>query len=322
MTTLPAISIITPTYNRRETLLRAIASVRAQTFDDYEHIVVDDGSTDGTADIVADMQDSRLRYVRFDERRGANAARNHGIGLAKSNLVTFLDSDDEFLPLRLERSVALFAAQPGIDLSISSFEVCKDGRTKTPTVNRSARFSPRTLERAVTAQVTAIAGTAITVRKPAIEEAGLFDEGLWRLQDRDLLLRLAAAGYGAAIVEGIDWIKHHSHDSISRQRSGYVTAYGELLGRHAAVRDLYPDIATYMVARRLLNNILQGRISEFVSDYRANSSHEMLGFSVGKLVFGYLAGRKLRRQIVREVRNLPGPEMVGDRLQSPAMSRL
>ncbi|MBU2105763.1 MAG: glycosyltransferase, partial [Alphaproteobacteria bacterium] len=60
---MPAISIITPTFNRREALLRAVASVRAQGFQHYEHIIVDDGSTDGTADELSMLQDSRLRYV-------------------------------------------------------------------------------------------------------------------------------------------------------------------------------------------------------------------------------------------------------------------
>ena len=82
MNRVPAISIVTPTRNRRAALLRAIESVRRQTLQDYEHIVVDDGSDDRTAEAVATVADKRLRFVRFDERRGANAARNHGIGLA------------------------------------------------------------------------------------------------------------------------------------------------------------------------------------------------------------------------------------------------
>lgn len=320
MTTVPAISIITPTLNRRDALLRAIESVRRQTFEDYEHIVVDDGSTDDTADAVAGIQDARLRFVRLDSRRGANAARNRGLRLAQSDLITFLDSDDEFLPFRLERSVDLFQAQPGIDLAISSFQTYKGGAAA-PTVNRGARFDPGTLERAVIAQVTAIAGSAITVRKSAIEAAGLFDEGLWRLQDRDLLLRFAAAGYGAMIVEPIDWVKHHSPDSISRQRGGYVFAYGELLHRHPLIRDRYPDIAAYMVARRMLNSLLQGRIPEMVSDYQANSGSRYLGFTLARLVRGYAAGRQQRRRIASEVNNLPKPGIAEGLLPSAALAR-
>ena len=313
----PAISIITPTFNRRDALLRAVESVRRQTYDDYEHVIVDDCSTDGTAEAIAKIKDQRLRFARFDGWRGANAARNLGLRMAQSHLVTFLDSDDEFLPHRLEQSIDLFT-QPNIDLAISSFQTCKGSMT-TPTVNRAARFDADTLERAVIAQVTALAGTAITVRKAAIEAVGLFDESLWRLQDRNLLLRLAEAGYGATIVEAIDWIKHHSPDSISRQRSGYVAAYGELLHRHPSIRERYPDIAAYMVARRILNSLLQGRIQETVSDYQANKSGRHLGFTFTRLVGGYLAGRRQRRQIIGEIKNLD-PGIADDLLPSPALS--
>lgn len=296
----PAISIVTPTRNRRDVLLRAIESVRSQTLGDYEHIVVDDGSEDGTADAVRYVGDDRLRFVRFDRRRGANAARNRGIDLARSELVTFLDSDDEFLPFRLERSVALFATEPEVNLSLSSFRVCKAGNS-TATVNRNARLKASTLEFVVAAQVTAIAGSAITVRRNVLARAAPFDETLWRFQDREFLLCLAGAGYGAATTEAIDWVKHYSADSISAQRGGYVAAYGELLVRHPRIRERYPDIAAYMVARRLLSNLLQGHIPELLADLRANASSPMLRFPLPRLVAGYLFGRRQRGQMLRRI---------------------
>lgn len=105
MASRPFVSVVIPTYNRRESLERAIASVVAQSLADFELIVVDDASTDGSADVVRRFQDSRIRLHVFDSRQGANAARNHGIGMARADLVTFLDSDDEYLPHRLELTV-------------------------------------------------------------------------------------------------------------------------------------------------------------------------------------------------------------------------
>jgi hypothetical protein len=156
------------------------------------------------------------------------------------------------------------------------------------------------------AQVTAIAGSAITVRKAAFEAVGLFDEALWRFQDRELLLRLAAANFGAATVEPIDWLKHHSEDSISSQRHGYVAAYGELLLRHPRLLERYPDIAVYMVARRLLSS-LQGQFRALLGDIHANRRSPALGFSPTRLVAGYLEGRRQRKLIRRQVRSLAGP---------------
>lgn len=318
MNRVPAISIVTPTRNRRAALLRAIESVRRQTLQDYEHIVVDDGSDDRTAEAVATVADKRLRFVRFDERRGANAARNHGIGLAQSTIVTFLDSDDEYLPFRLERSVALFGADPTVALSISSFEAHRDGMV-TPTTNLSARLSPPLLERALMAQVTAIAGSAITVRRGALEAVGLFDDTLRRFQDRDLLLRLAAADFGSVTIEPIDWVKHQSKDSISSQRHGYVAAYGELLMRHPRLVERYPDIAVYMVARRMLSSLLQRHLRALLGDVRANGRCPALGFSPARLAIGYLKGRRQRRLIRRQLKSLEAFEAAGESSAVPVV---
>jgi len=96
----PLFSVIIPTYNRRELLRQALASVLAQTFTDYEIIVVDDGSTDGTREWLATVSD-QVR-VLIQENRGPGAARNLGIQNAVGEYVTFLDSDDIWFPWTLE----------------------------------------------------------------------------------------------------------------------------------------------------------------------------------------------------------------------------
>jgi len=307
----PEISIVTPTYNRRDVLLRAIASVQDQGFREYEHIIIDDGSDDGTRQAVVSIDDPRLRYLSFDRRRGANAARNHGIRAARAPLITFLDSDDRFLRSRLERTVSLFSARPRIDVAISSFEVTK-GRKSAPAVNRSGHLDSETLESLLIAQTLAIAGSAITVRKAALDAIGGFDEGLWRLQDRDLLLRLAAAGYGAEILGEIDWVKHGSTDSISRQRGGYVEAYAALVTRHPRLRERYPDIVPYMVARRILSDLVQARFSVALAEMQANRREPSLDFSPSRLVAGYVGGRLRRRRIAREAKVLASATSAGE----------
>jgi glycosyltransferase involved in cell wall biosynthesis len=93
-------SIILPTYNRAHFLPKAIESVLAQTFEDWELLIVDDGSTDNTKEVVAKYEDSRIRYF-FQENQERSAARNHGISKAKGEYICFLDSDDYFLPEKL-----------------------------------------------------------------------------------------------------------------------------------------------------------------------------------------------------------------------------
>jgi glycosyltransferase involved in cell wall biosynthesis len=306
----PAISIVTPTRNRRDVLLRAIESVQKQTLDDYEHIVVDDGSEDGTEGAVLGIADRRLHYHRLDRHRGANAARNLGIGLARSPLVTFLDSDDRYLPFRLERTVPIFSAETRIDVAISSYAASKGG-TAVRIVNGSAHLDNTALERVVITQAVALAGSALTVRKTALEAVGGFDVDLWRFQDRDLLLRLAAAGFGAEMLADVDWEKHHSADSISRQRHGYLDACAAFLRRHPRVRERYPDATAYMVARRILSDLSQGRFGALLADVRANRRDPALNFSVVRLVSGYVRGRSQRRRFAREARNAPAVRPIG-----------
>jgi glycosyltransferase involved in cell wall biosynthesis len=96
----PFCSIVIPVYNRADTLPAALESVRGQNEQDFEVLVIDDGSADDPAAVVAGFADPRIRYAR-QENRGAGAARNHGIDLAHGRFVAFLDSDDRFLPEHL-----------------------------------------------------------------------------------------------------------------------------------------------------------------------------------------------------------------------------
>jgi glycosyltransferase involved in cell wall biosynthesis len=116
---MPKVSIILPTYNRADTIMRAIRSVQAQTFQDWELIVVDDGSTDDTASLIAAVE-PRMVLIR-QPNRGFTEARNAGIRAARSPYIAFLDSDDEFMPHHLELCVAFldtFAAESFISTEL------------------------------------------------------------------------------------------------------------------------------------------------------------------------------------------------------------
>lgn len=120
---MPRISIILPTYNRADTIIRAIRSAQAQTFSDWELIVIDDGSTDTTAEVLASVAEARMVVIR-QPNGGMTLARNAGIKVARGEYLAFLDSDDEFLPFHLELCVAFLDANP--DDVIVSTEMLED----------------------------------------------------------------------------------------------------------------------------------------------------------------------------------------------------
>jgi len=107
---MPSVSIIVPTYNRRETILRCLESIRAQHFEDWELLVVDDGSVDGTAEAIEGF-DPRMRVIR-QANQGITGARNRGLREARGDYLAFLDSDDEWLPHHLALTVAYLRAHP------------------------------------------------------------------------------------------------------------------------------------------------------------------------------------------------------------------
>lgn len=102
----PTVSVIMPAYNCRKTLAESISSVKAQTFKDWELLVVDDCSSEPLADIIDSFHDERIHYVRLLENSGVAKARNTGIALAKGRYIAFLDSDDLWLPEKLKKQMA------------------------------------------------------------------------------------------------------------------------------------------------------------------------------------------------------------------------
>lgn len=299
----PLITVITPTHNRRDQVVRAVESVLAQNETRFEHIVVDDGSTDGTEAALARIHDPRLIYIGA-KWRGANAARNAGIERAQAPIVTFLDSDDVYLPDRLQRTLARFEENPSLEVLISSFVSVKGGRS-TRCVNREAFLARNAFERALVAQTIFIAGTAITATRESLLAIGGYDSDIVRMQDRELLLRFARRG-GALLSEDIDWKKYNSENSISGRRDGYVEAYANLMGKHPYIVDRYPDIPPYMIARQIIADAIKGRVSQAFAGYLANRSAKTLGYSLPQLVRGYVGGRRWRRDVYDEFRDKYG----------------
>jgi glycosyltransferase involved in cell wall biosynthesis len=183
----PTVSVVIPVFNRPVAVRRAIESVLAQTFQDFEIIVVDDGSTDDTAASVSGVEDPRVMLIRHPCKRGGSAARNTGIKASSGLYIAFLDSDDEWLPLKLERQLQLFE-RSGDELGLvysGSVWVFEDGSTETRIPKRHKDI----VRALLTANVIGETSVGI-VRRAALEAIGGFDENLPAAQEMDLWLRV------------------------------------------------------------------------------------------------------------------------------------
>ena len=229
---MPKISVILPVHNRADVLPRAIGSVLEQELKDFELIVIDDGSTDSSADVAKSFGDARIRLIRLDRNRGGNVARNQGIRSASAPLIAFLDSDDRYLPNKLARVAAEFERRPKLDLLVDSFIKVQPPRSgKAEVVRRNPVIDDR--EQFRTALFTRRlwkATPAIAVKREIALEAGLFDETLRRLQDFDFLIRVSELA-NCASTDEVLWVKYWDANAISAQ-DNMIAANVELVRRH------------------------------------------------------------------------------------------
>jgi len=176
------VSVVIPTHNRASLLARAIRSVLGQTYQNLEVIVVDDGSTDGTREVVRSFQDSRIDYLFCQKNRGSPAARNLGLRAARGKYIAFLDDDDEWKPHKLERQVRALE-QGDLDAILCGISKTSHHRTKR---YRKLLVEPEALRRWA---VFFGAGSSL-MAKTEVLRANLFDEALPNGQEWDLLIRL------------------------------------------------------------------------------------------------------------------------------------
>ena len=258
----PTVSVIIPTWNRASLLARALDSVDRQTRPPEEIIVVDDGSTDDTVALVR----SRVTPPKLisQPNRGVSAARNAGIRAAAGEWVAFLDSDDEWLPEKLERQLA--ALGPETVLCHTDEIWIRRGRRVNP-MQKHRKSGGRIFERSL--PLCAISPSAALVRRDLFDVVGLFDECLPACEDYDLWLRVTSR-YPVLYIDEPLVMKHGGHDDqLSRRYWGMdrfrivalekILATGALSGsdRKAAEAMLATKIAIYANGARK-----RGRLDE------------------------------------------------------------
>ncbi len=219
----PAVSVVVTSYNSGDFLARAVRSVLAQTFDDYEIIVIDDGSVNPQREIVE--LDPRIRF-HAQPNRGVSIARNVGVSLAAADLVAFLDHDDLWYPTKLERQLRQVATVPDAAFWCTGFDWVR-GESSTPS-------TLRTLDYPTMLRGTTILPSTVIVRKHDYIAVGGHDPFLSHAEDGDLFLRLAMIGDAPAVlVEPLVRYELHDRNASGDYRAIADTAFA-LLREHGA----------------------------------------------------------------------------------------
>lgn len=207
MSTFPKVSVVISTYNRDWCLGAAIESVLNQTSEDFELVILDDGSTDQTAKVVRKYQrDGRVRAF-FEDHQGASRARNRGIEKTRGQYVAFLDSDDLWFPDKLQRQVAFLDEHPEFAFVHGSVEMMDvQGHLlpdETKKINRLYKKAQvRGKDYVGLAEAALIFSSAVLFRKECLDRSGYLDPTLYSLQDLDLYLRITFQGDQIGFLEG------------------------------------------------------------------------------------------------------------------------
>lgn len=228
----PMVSVVIPTYNRALTIKRSVCSVLNQTHSDLEVIVVDDCSTDNTEEIVKSIKDKRVSYIKIEKNRGANYCRNMGITMAKGEYIAFQDSDDEWLPEKLEKQLKYMKE------TSADFCFCLQKRM----FGRKKYYFPRKnfhlpTKREDVARILFKGGfisTQAIILKKEVAENVKFDDSLPRFQDWDFAIRVAEKYKICFLKESLVDV-YEQNDSISHNDEKGVKAVRLLEEKYAKI---------------------------------------------------------------------------------------
>lgn len=210
------VSVIVPTFNRRNFLQKAVESVLAQTFPDFELLIVDDGSTDSTERYCAGLRDARIRYFR-QENRGVSAARNHGIRKARAEWIAFLDSDDLWQPRKLEAQLDSVGTSCEHPVVYTDEIWIRRGRRVNPK-KKHGKYGGWIYDRCLPLCI--ISPSSALLHRKVLKRCGLFDTRFPVCEDYDLWLRVTAT-FPVLFLQQPLIVKVGGHqDQLSRSRWG------------------------------------------------------------------------------------------------------
>lgn len=244
----PKISVILPAYNRADSIQVAVESVLRQTWQDFELIIVDDCSTDGTVDAIQAMTDPRIKCLSTPQNMGPSGARNTGLHAASGDWVAFQDSDDEWLPEKLAQQMARLEARGMVDIGAYCGMVIVGLPDQAQTGGRTqARYHPDTGVKNVEGDLSTtlmhhslISTQTLMARRETLLKIDGFDEALPALVDWECVIRLSLEG-SFAFVDTPLVLQNFSQNSVTKDRWRRAEARRRILETHHSLMAKHPD---------------------------------------------------------------------------------
>ncbi|MHA1381845.1 MAG: glycosyltransferase family 2 protein [Candidatus Helarchaeota archaeon] len=252
------ISVIIPTYNRAKLLPRAIRSVLNQTYENFEIIIIDDASKDNTQEVVNSFSDRRIKYICLYERVGVAAARNIGIKTSEGKFLTFLDSDDEWHPMKLKAQIDAinrFDKEIGI-IYTSTLRKYDDKQYAIPS-NKVKKKEGYLFRNMILGRYLVPTPSAL-VKKICFEKCGYFDENLRVLEEWDLWIRMSKF-FKLGYINKPMTFSYYTPSSLSTHRELFALGIWKIIKKHFKDFIIRPDalfLAIYRMIRLYFGYLL------------------------------------------------------------------
>jgi glycosyltransferase involved in cell wall biosynthesis len=247
------ISVVIPLYNKERKIANTISTVFAQTYTDYEIVIVDDGSTDSSAEIVAAMHDERIRLIR-QENAGVSAARNRGIAEARGEFIALLDADDEWKPDYLATQMQLVIDYPQCDVFATNYEFRNERGEVSPTIIRRLPFTSTSGVLSNYFEVAAVSHppiwtSAVMARKSAFEAVGGFPVGIKSGEDLLTWARLACRykiAFDTTVNAAFIFDEQHFNDDQKARHPELIDYVGSSLKQLYAANKSITGLKSYI----------------------------------------------------------------------------
>lgn len=303
---MPKVSVVLATFNRAHLLDRAIHSVLNQTFQDFELIVVDDGSKDDTQSVVSSFVGKGIKYVRNQKNMGPSAARNIGIKLALGEYIAFQDSDDLWMPQKLEKQIQYFEkAQPEVGVVHAGRYIINNNKIRYWPPNRLHPKEGDVFGKLI--RVNFMSTPASLNKKECFLKAGLFNENLYAFVDWELFIRFSKYFRFGYINEPLMEV-YKQPDSISKNLHVITQAYEKIVELY--FEDIIGQGRDVLAAHYFrLGHLLcsQGKLNEGRCNFIKSIKTYPLGFKAPVAFFVSLFGENTFRIISETYRGIVRP---------------
>jgi len=292
--TIPKVSIILPTYNRAEYILEAIDSVRKQTYLNWELLIVDDGSGDNTAELVTQIKDKRIQLHKTASRLGITGTRNEGLRKANGELIAFIDSDDLWAPVKLQKQAEALNQYPEAGFTLTGgYNFRKLNEPLEFFYKQNGGLKCDDLLIPFFKSEVAATTPSLLFRRQCLEVTGFFNESK-SFADVEFIVSLASHYKGIVLYEHLFYRRlHDSNVSKAEWKKGYEEGI-ELIREHKKMlplnvaRDAYFRAYINFGEKCLLYNERGKAIHQFVKAWRNKPFSIVPAKKIGKAILGYL----------------------------------